>query len=157
MASKEKLKLFHTVCGQCGLTKENKLDLLSGYGVESSKDLDDWQVVEIVNKLKSSGENTRQVQVCEVKTPDTCNSVEMDIWRKRVLAAVCGWLKATGREQSIEYAKKIACRAVKKDWFNRITESELRKIYNEFVRKAEIKDNTEEVIGDLVGTQMIYN
>ena len=66
----------------------------------------------------------------------------MDTWRKRVMAAVGGWLRACGTAHTAETIKAIACRAAQRKSFNDITLSELRAIYAEFNNKQKVANRT---------------
>jgi hypothetical protein len=70
-----------------------------------------------------------------------------DIWRKRVMASIGGWLNMTSPEQEAQnraaLIKGIACKSAGggiKD-FNKIPVSKLRAIYYEFLEKQKIKKN----------------
>ena len=45
------LKKFHTLCARLNMDAEMKLALLSGYGVESSKDLSNVDLMKICDEL----------------------------------------------------------------------------------------------------------
>lgn len=60
---------------------------------------------------------------------------ELDVWRKRLIASVGGWLTATGKQGGMEVIKAIACRAAQKDDFNAIPKQQLVSLYNAFVQK----------------------
>jgi hypothetical protein len=68
---------------------------------------------------------------------------KMDRLRKRVIASIFGFFKLVGKEVTIAYVKAIAVRAAGRgcDNFNRISESKLRAIYNEFLRQQEVVRN----------------
>lgn len=61
-----------------------------------------------------------------------------DIWRRRVIASICGYLDVKGYDykssEKVKVAKATACRAagVSSDAFNRIPVLQLREIYNAF-------------------------
>ncbi len=66
---------------------------------------------------------------------------EADRWRKRVIAAVGAWLTRTGCNHAdrLTYIKQVAVRSAGKDGalFNDLTVSQLRNVYNSFVRQNE--------------------
>lgn len=70
------------------------------------------------------------------------HSGDFDKWRKRVMAAIGGWLKLCNTEHTSQAIYAIACRAAKKSHFNEITLSELRAIYAEFNNKQKAARNT---------------
>ena len=91
------IKRFHTLIGKAGITAENKAIILAQYGVESSKDLDVKDLIEVCNALDFQA-NPELAQI--------------DRWRKRLMAAVFGWLGKMGkREAKPELVKAIASRA----------------------------------------------
>ncbi len=114
------LRQFHTLCTRLGLTEEEKRSIILGCGVESSKDIDNHDLMNIChtleNQLKGKGDDN-------------------DKLRKRVIAAVGGWLKLEGRESNMEIIKGIACRATGYDNFNKIPTERLRNVYNTFLKK----------------------
>lgn len=92
------LKKFHTLCSVLGLTDAEKRAIVESCGVESSRDMDTHDLINVCGKLSA--------QVNE-KT----GAGEMDKLRKRVMAAIGGYLKATGKESNATVIKGIACRA----------------------------------------------
>ena len=76
---KQLLKKFHVLLAQANINNDGKQAILSSYNVESSKDLTSYELLEI----------------CKLIEKKTNPSVaELDLWRKRLLAAVGGYLKA---------------------------------------------------------------
>ena len=64
-------------------------------------------------------------------------SNEGEKWRRRVLAAICSYLDASGRRfdeksKKISYAMTIACRSANRKSFNKISVTALRKVYYTF-------------------------
>ncbi len=55
-----------------------------------------------------------------------------DIWRKRVMAAIYGFLKKMNKEANPDIVKGIACRAAKTKDFNRIPVQRLVSLYTAF-------------------------
>lgn len=113
------IKRFHTLLGKAGMDNEQKLAILAQYGVESSKDLSAYELLELCNKLD------------KMSNPQL---IELDLWRKRLLAAVGGYLKAADvvAEDEIVLIKKVACIAAKKTEFNQIPLDRLKSLYNAF-------------------------
>ena len=72
------LKKFHVLCGQLGLDREFKKDIIQPYGVESSRDLSAKELMDICTKL----EQTLNPQL-----------IDLDTWRKRLIASIGGWLR----------------------------------------------------------------
>jgi GH18 family chitinase len=118
------IKKFHILLGLTGLIEsEDKLNLLSQYGVSSSKDLSAHDLIDICDKLE------------KIAYPDYA---EMDRWRKRLIASIGGWLQTLGREQNLANIKAIACRAAgdEKREFNSIPLERLRSLYYAFSKKT---------------------
>lgn len=113
------IKRFHTLLGKAGMDNEQKLAILAQYGVESSKDLSAYELLELCNKLD------------KMSNPQL---IELDLWRKRLLAAVGGYLKAADvvADNEIVLIKKVACIAAKKTEFNQIPLDRLKSLYNAF-------------------------
>lgn len=116
---KQLLKKFHVLLAQANINNDGKQAILSSYNVESSKDLTSYELLEI----------------CELIEKKTNPSVaELDLWRKRLLAAVGGYLKAADvvADNEIVLIKKVACIAAKKTEFNQIPLDRLKGLYNAF-------------------------
>lgn len=133
--SKSLLKKFHTLCTIRGMKPEEKDAILAAYKVESSKDLTEKQLLEIINSLESG--------------PDQ--------WRKRVLAAVGSWLRSINKEDNAPIIKGIACRATGYDDFNRIPVSRLRDLYYEFSKKANTVKTINLVTSEEIAIQTFSN
>ena len=120
------LKKYHTICTISGISKDNKADMLAGYGVESSKDLTEKQLCEIMDTLQK----------------------EPEAWRRRVMASIGAWLRLINKTDNADIIKGIACRIAKQDNFNAIPVSRLRDIYYEFSRKSKTVQTTQMVMAD---------
>lgn len=114
------LRQFHTLCRRLGMTEYEKRAIIESYGVESSKDIDNHDLMNLCHTL-------------ELRLSKGAS--EADALRKRTIAAIGGWLRLTGKEESIEIIKGIACRATGYDNFNKIPTERLRNIYNTFLNK----------------------
>ncbi len=80
-----------------------------------------------------------------------------DIWRKRVMAAIGGWLERCKIEQNATKIKAIACRAAGKKNFNEIPLSRLRNLYNEFRNKSTDAESVKMVKSEEIGTLQNLN
>ena len=67
------IKKFHILLGQAGIDNESKLDILSQYGVTTSKDLSIHDLINVCDHLE------------KIVYP---GAVDMDKWRKRLIAAI---------------------------------------------------------------------
>lgn len=120
------LKKFHTVCSVNGIRKEDKEVMVASYGVESSRDLNEFQLIQLIEALEK----------------------EPDMWRKRVLASVGAWLRQINKQDNADIIKAIACRATKTSNFNSIPVSRLRDLYYEFSKKAKTVQSVQMIKAD---------
>ena len=104
------IRKLHVLRGAAGMTQEEYEALLGSYGVESSKELEEWQLEKLVEFLDTQTNNERR---------------DLDVQRKRLLAAVCAFCEDTvgkweemGDKARIWYAKGVACRAAGKEAFD---------------------------------------
>lgn len=75
---------------------------------------------------------------------------EANIWRKRAIAAVCGWLDRqdfifANSQEKIRYALSVCCRAANCKDFNAIPTTRLSELYNAFRKRNNVFDNIEAV------------
>ncbi len=117
------LKKFHALCSVLGLTEAEKRAIVESYGVDSSRDMDTHDLIDVCGKLSAQANG---------KT----GAYEMNKLRKRVMAAIGGYLKATGKESSATLIKGIACRATGHTDFNKIPRERLRNLVAAFNNKV---------------------
>lgn len=117
------LKKFHTLCTVLGLDDEAKRAILASWGVESSRDLDQHQLIDICAKLSE-----------QVNEKD--GTASLDKLRKRVIAAIGGWLRETKQQSNISIIKGIAMRASGYNDFNKIPRERLRNLIATFNNKV---------------------
>lgn len=117
------LKKYHTLCTVLGLDDEAKRAILASWGVESSRDLTQHQLIDICAKLSE--------QVDEKQ-----GTVRLDKLRKQVMAAIGGWLRETGQKSSAAIIKGIAERASGYSDFNKIPRERLRNLIATFNNKV---------------------
>ncbi len=117
------VKKFHILLGLAGLDNESKLEILSQYGVTTSKDLSAHDLLDICTKLE------------KLIYPD---AKEMDKWRKRLIAAIDAWLQAMSRDRNLSIIKAIAVRAGgdENKQFNQVPLERLRSLYYAFMKKT---------------------
>lgn len=116
------LRKFHTLCSLLGLTEAEKRAIVESFGVGSSADIDTHDLIDVCASLSRQLEGGR--------------GDELDKLRKRAMAAIGGYLKATGRESSATVIKGIACRATGHTDFNRIPRERLRNLVGLFNNKV---------------------
>lgn len=117
------VKKYHTLCTVLGLDDEAKSAILTSWGVESSRDLTQHQLIDICAKLSS--------QVDEKQ-----GTARLDKLRKQVIAAIGGWLRETGQSEGLSKIKGIAMRASGYDDFNKIPRERLRNLIATFNNKV---------------------
>lgn len=117
------LKKFHTLCSVLGLTEAEKRAIVESYGVDSSRDMDTHDLIDVCGKL------SQQVDAWK-------GTGDMDKLRKRVMASIGSYLKATGRESNAAVIKGIACRATGHADFNKIPRERLRNLVAAFNNKV---------------------
>ena len=129
---KKILKKFHTLCSVCGMTKDEKMALVSSYGVESSADIDTHDLIDLCAKLQ------------EQANPD------LNRLRKRAIAAIGGYLRATGQQESLPLIQGIACRATGYAKFNQIPAERLRNLYSCFSNKQKDIKAVEQITNEML-------
>ena len=113
------LKKFHTLCTVLGLDDEAKRAMLASWGVESSRDLSQHQLIDICAKLSEQVDHTQ-------------GTARLDKLRKQVIASIGRWLRETGQAEGISKIKGIAMRASGYDDFNKIPRERLRNLIATF-------------------------
>lgn len=112
---KRLIRQFHIVCTKNGIRGSKKEMMYESMGIESSTELTEAQLDEVIRSLVADG----------------------DKWRKRVLAAIFSWCKDINlNDYDTERVISIACRAAGYKSFEKIPVSRLRNVYYEFVRKS---------------------
>ena len=144
------IRRLHVLRGAAGMTQEEYEALIGSYGVESSKELEEWQLEKLVEFLDAQTNNERR---------------DLDVQRKRLLAAVCAFCEDTvvyweklDAQARIRYAKRLACRAAGKeafddrgrDNFNRMTLERLRSLTYAFQKRKRDMDGAVEVMLEAV-------
>lgn len=117
------LKKFHTLCGVLHIDEEGKHAIVESYGVESSRDIDTHDLVDLCAKLSAQASQRG-------------GAGELDKLRKRVMASIGGYLKSVGRESNATVIKAIACRATGHEEFNKIPKERLRNLIALFNNKV---------------------
>ena len=130
------LRKFHTLCSRLGLKEEEKRAIVGSYGVESSADIDTHDLIDICASLSKQLEGDK--------------GNEIDKLRKRVMAAIGGYLRVTKQESSADIIKGIACRATGYESFNKIPTERLRNLYNTFLNKQKDIDAVESIAVELL-------
>lgn len=128
------LKKFHTLCGKAGISQDEKRAMVRSYGHESSKDLTAHELIDVCDKLD------------RMMRPDL---VEMDKYRKRLIASIFAWREAMGDKPTMPYVKAIACQAAETEkGFNSIPLGKLQSLYNAFNKKTRDLSMVEKLTAD---------
>ena len=127
------LRKYHTICRQLGITEEERQAIKDSYGISSSGSLTEKQLSDLIDRLLKGQDLT------------TNHKTKNDVWRKRVMASIGGWLRSIGKPESADTIKAIACRATGYTNFNKIPIARLRSVYYEFRRKTETIATSKEV------------
>lgn len=117
------LKKFHTLCSVLGLTEAEKRAIVESYGVDSSRDMDTHDLINVCGKLSQQVDARR-------------GTGDMDKLRKRVMAAIGSYLKVTHQTSNAALIKGIACRATGHDDFNKIPRERLCNLVAAFNNKV---------------------
>lgn len=131
------LKKFHTLCSVLGLTDAEKRAIVESYGVESSRDMDTHDLINVCGKLSAQAN-------------EKTGAGEMDKLRKRVMAAIGGYLKATGKESNATVIKGIACRATGHTDFNKIPRERLRNLVAAFNNKVKDAQAVNRIVDEML-------
>lgn len=131
------LKKFHTLCNVLGLSEDEKRAIVESYGVESSRDMDTHDLINVcanlsdqVNKKNGTG--------------------DLDKLRKRVMAAIGSYLHSVGKESNASIIKGIACRATEYEEFNKIPRERLRNLIATFNNKVKDKQGVNDVLASMM-------
>lgn len=127
MIHKGLLKKFHTLCGVIGMSPDEKKAIVESYGVESSRDIDTHDLIDICASLAKQAAKLKGYQ-------------DMDTLRKRAMASIGGYLKKVGQESNAGIIKGIACRATGYRAFNDIPAQRLLNVYHTFLNKQKDTD-----------------
>lgn len=131
------LKKFHTLCSVLGLSEDEKRAIVESYGVESSRDMDTHDLINVcanlsdqVNKKNGTG--------------------DLDKLRKRVMAAIGSYLHSVGKESNASIIKGIASRATGYEEFNKIPRERLRNLIATFNNKVKDKQGVNDVLASMM-------
>lgn len=132
------LKKFHTLCTVLGLSYEEKHAIVESYGVESSRDMDTHDLLDVCAKLS-----------CQLGSQKNT----LDHLRKRAMAAIGSYLHSVGKESNANLIKAIACRATGYEEFNKIPRERLLNLIATFNNK--LKDL--QGVNDAIASIMLQN
>lgn len=134
-------KKFHILCGKAGIEDYEKRELIRSYGAESSKTLS-------IEDLRS---------LCDlIQYKLNLKAQEEDKWRKRVIAAICGYIDRNSicTTDKVKYAKNIASKASSVKDFNEIPIHKLQSLYNMFLKSNSLALKVESLLAE---TEILTN
>ena len=104
----------------------------------------------------------RTTHIGELKSTEAADLIgrSMDVWRKRLMAAVGAYLRAFNYTESPAAIKAIACRAAgmpNADCFNQIPLDRLRGLYNAFRNAARDRHSVDDVTEELAAAAALAN
>ena len=134
------LKKVHTLCSVLGMTEDEKRTLVQSYGVDSSRDMDTHDLVDVCAILSE-------------KANRKTGTDDIDKLRKRVMAAIGKYLQMLGKESNASIIKGIACRATGYENFNKIPRERLRNLIGAFNNK--VKDT--QTVNDMAVAMVLQN
>lgn len=132
------LKKFHTLCGLRGLSADEKRAIVASYGVESSRDIDTHDLVDLCAKLSAEVDGGR--------------SAELDKLRKRAMASIGCYLRLAGYSGGVDLIKGVACRATGYASFNKIPVERLRNLVHAFNNKVKDMKGADASVRDAVAS-----
>ena len=133
---KRLIKRLHTVCSARGITAEERRMMYGEYGAESSKDMDEREINELIQSITGRLQNPNN---------------HTDLLRKRVLAVVFNYYKLRNMEVSMEYVKATIVRASGYTYFNAIPDGILNNLYNAFLDKNRNRISVSEIDNHVTG------
>ena len=137
------LKKFHTLCSVLGLSEDEKRAIVESYGVESSRDMDTHDLINVCAHLSEQANK---------KSGDG----ELDKLRKRAMASIGSYLKSVGNAVNASVIKGIACRATGYESFNKIPRERLRNLIATFNNKVKDKEGVENAVAMMMGQSVRY-
>ena len=134
------LKKFHTLCSVLGLSQDEKRAIVESYGVESSRDMDTHDLINVCANLSEQANKKN-------------GTSDLDKLRKRAMAAIGSYLHSVKRESNASIIKGIACRATGYEDFNKIPRERLRNLIATFNNKVKDKQG----VNDLINSMMLQS
>lgn len=135
------IKDLHVQKHKCGMNDDEYNCFLFEFGVESSLEMSIEQLKEAVNLLANKAKGF---------TPQTNEEKALDMWRKRAMAAIGGYLKTANLDQSAEYIKTIACQSTGFETFNKIPLLRLQNVYFTFLQKQKDAHKIDFITSELI-------
>lgn len=125
------IRKYHAVAASAGLSESERHAILASYGVESSRDLTQHQLIDVIATISS---NLNEPQ---------------DRLRKRLIACIGRYLRTAGYEETIDTIKATAVRASGYDSFNKIPPERMRSLIFAFNHKTRDLESVNEITKEL--------
>jgi len=134
------LKKFHTLTTKACLTADEKHLMVASFGHASSREMNVQELLRACDMLDAK----LNPQLAEI-----------DLWRKRVMAAIGGWLRVMSVESNAGKIKAIACRASSFENFNDIPRERLNNLYYAFLKKQKDFKRVNSIVKEQID-ELIY-
>jgi hypothetical protein len=115
------IKKFHALLGKARIGQDGKEAILSGFGVESTRDL-------------TAGQLQEACQAVEYEINPALK--KLDKARKQLIKSIFKYMGAMGKQTDMAQVKRIACRASGCGQFNNIGADRLKSLYNAFNKRT---------------------
>ena len=141
-------KMIMAMCTAQGIDDETRAELAYQFSTcrtSHISELKSTEAAELISRLKRNQGRTETT---------------MDVWRKRLMAAVGAYLRAFNYTENPAAIKAIACRAAgmpNADCFNQIPLERLRGLYNAFRNAARDRDSVTDVTEELAAAAALAN
>ena len=141
-------KMIMAMCVKQGIDDETRAELAYQFSTCRTThigELKSTEAAELIGRLKQNQNST-----------DTA----MDVWRKRLMAAVAAYLKSKSYEPTPDRIKATACRAAgmpNAQCFNHIPVDRLRSLYNAFCNRNRDMKEVKQMDADLTAAMAVMN
>lgn len=129
------IRKYHAVAASAGLSDADRAALLEGYGVSSSRDLTQHELIDLIATITARMDSER------------------DRLRKQLMASIGRYLRTAGYPESLEMIKAVAVRASGCESFNKIPPERLRSLAYAFTHKmsdlTRVEAMTDETLRDI--------
>lgn len=140
--------MIMAMCAKQGIDDELRAELAYQFSTCRTihiGELKSTEAAELIGRLKQNQNST-----------DT----SMDVWRKRLMAAVAAYLKSKNYEPTPDRIKATACRAAgmpNAQCFNHIPADRLRSLYNAFCNRNRDMKEVKQMDADLTAALAVMN
>ena len=141
-------KMIMAMCAKQGIDDELRAELAHQFSTGRTTHVGSLTVAEaaeMIGKLKAN---------------QSSSDTTMDVWRKRLMAAVGAYLKSKNYEPTPDRIKATACRAAgmpNAQCFNHIPADRLRSLYNAFCQRNRDMKEVKQMDADLTAAMAVMN